>query len=100
MELSAYAVHDDAASACASRPRRPHLWPAEEMVNEKRQRHARESGNPDLAARAGALVSRSRGNDTGLKDHVLRAPHSLRRAPTRIVAAAISSSAAEMINAA
>ena len=31
---------------------------------QKHQCHARESGHPDLAARAGALDSRFRGNDT------------------------------------
>src|SRR5271168_177621 len=36
-----------------------------------RRTHARESGHPDLAARAGALDSRFRGNDTTVKDLVL-----------------------------
>ena len=35
------------------------------------QCHPRESGHPDLAARAGALDSRFRGNDTTLKDFIL-----------------------------
>jgi hypothetical protein len=34
----------------------------------KRQRHARESGHPDLAVLAKALDSRFRGNDTMLND--------------------------------
>ena len=38
---------------------------------QKRRRHARESGHPDLAARAGALDSRFRGNDTTLKALIL-----------------------------
>ena len=38
---------------------------------EKRQCHARESGHPDLAARAGTSDSRFRGNDTTLKDLIL-----------------------------
>ena len=33
-------------------------------MTQKRRRHARESGHPDLAARAGALDSRLRGNDS------------------------------------
>jgi hypothetical protein len=40
-------------------------------MTQKRQCHARESGHPDLAARAGALDSRFRGNDTTLKDIIL-----------------------------
>ena len=40
-------------------------------VVEHDQCHARESGHPDLAARAGALDSRFRGNDTTLKDLIL-----------------------------
>ena len=40
-------------------------------VTQKRQCHARESGHLDLAARAGALDSRFRGNDTTLKDLIL-----------------------------
>ena len=40
-------------------------------MTQKRQCHARESGHPDLAARAGALDSRFRGNDTTLKDLIL-----------------------------
>jgi hypothetical protein len=39
-----------------------------EGTTQKRQCHARESGHPDLAARAGALDSRLRGNDTTLKN--------------------------------
>ena len=38
---------------------------------QKRQCHARESGHPDLAARAGVLDARFRGNDTTLKDLIL-----------------------------
>jgi hypothetical protein len=34
-------------------------------TTQKFQCHARESGHPDLAARAAALDSRLRGNDTG-----------------------------------
>jgi hypothetical protein len=37
-----------------------------EGMTRKRQCHARERGHPDLAARAGALDSRLRGNDTTL----------------------------------
>jgi hypothetical protein len=45
-------------------------------MTQKRQCHARESGHPDLAARAGALDSRLRGNDTTLKNLILNdAPH-------------------------
>jgi hypothetical protein len=45
-------------------------------MTQKRQCHARESGHPDLAARAGALDSRLRGNDTTLKNLFLNdAPH-------------------------
>jgi hypothetical protein len=40
-------------------------------MTQKRQCHARESGHPDLAARAGALDSRVRGNDTTLEDLIL-----------------------------
>jgi hypothetical protein len=40
-------------------------------MTQKRQCHARESGHPDLAARAGALDSRFRGNDTTLKQLIL-----------------------------
>jgi hypothetical protein len=40
-------------------------------MTQKRQCHARECGHPDLAARAGALDSRFRGNDTTLKDLIL-----------------------------
>ena len=47
-----------------------------EGMTQKRQCHARESGHPDLAARAGALDSRLRGNDTTLKSLILNdAPH-------------------------
>jgi len=45
-------------------------------MTQKRQSHARESGHLDLAARAGGLDSRLRGNDTMLKDLILSAvPH-------------------------
>jgi hypothetical protein len=45
-------------------------------MTQKLQCHARESGHPALAARAGALDSRPRGNDTTLKDLILKdAPH-------------------------
>src|ERR1700689_5744656 len=40
-------------------------------MTQKRQCHARESGHPDLAARAGALDSRFRGNDTTLRNLIL-----------------------------
>ena len=40
----------------------------DEGMTQKRQCHARESEHPDLAARAGALNSRLRGNDTTLKE--------------------------------
>jgi hypothetical protein len=40
-------------------------------MTEKCQCHARESGHPDLTARAGALDSRFRGNDTTLEDLIL-----------------------------
>jgi hypothetical protein len=47
-----------------------------EGMTQKRQCHARESGHPDLAARAGALDSRLRGNDTTLENLILNdAPH-------------------------
>ena len=48
--------------------------------DEKRQCHARESGHPDLAARAGALDSRFRGNDTTLKALILNDAHHYRSA--------------------
>ena len=45
-------------------------WPCPSRVSrsklgmtQKRQRHARESGHPELAARAGAPDSRVRGNE-------------------------------------
>jgi hypothetical protein len=44
-------------------------------MTQKSQCHARESGHPDLAARAGALDSRFRGNDTTLKDLILNDAH-------------------------
>ena len=47
-----------------------------EGMTQKRQCHARESGHPDLAARAGALDSRLRVNDTRSKNLILNdAPH-------------------------
>jgi len=42
-----------------------------EGMTQKRQCHARESGHPDLAVRAGALDSRLRGNDSTLKNLIL-----------------------------
>src|ERR1700678_2819299 len=44
-------------------------------MTQKRRCHARESGHPDLAARAGALDSRFRGNDRTLKDLILNDAH-------------------------
>jgi hypothetical protein len=41
-------------------------------MTQKRQCHARESGHPDLAARAGALDSRFHANDTTLKDLIMK----------------------------
>ena len=47
-----------------------------EGMTQKRQCHARKSGHPYLSARAGALDSRLRGNDTTLKNLILNdAPH-------------------------
>src|ERR1700677_3130364 len=43
-------------------------------MTQKRQCYARISGHPDLAARAAALDSRLRGNDTRLKDLILKDP--------------------------